>query len=410
MPIQKIFLGTMEIANQLHLWGETLKQMGYEVETHLVGKNPFYDDSSVTGYLNHNGNLQLLTELQQNPIATVLARHTQLSHVARLLTHFDLYVFQFAHSIVGNLAELDILRSLGKKIICVFNGSDVREDSAYRLYCRMNNVAAIPAGSDKTLAPLNVRLRYIRTAELYADAIICTPVNHCLAVAPYFHFHQIVDPSCITANVPDRDVPVVVHAPSHRGVKGTEEILAALTDLRSEGLQFEVVLLEGRSNREVLDILTDADICIDQLYSEYPATLAIEAMAAGCAVACGNRSDTMPFPPDRPALHVEPKNVKQQLRRLITDRSLRRNLAERGPRFVQAYHHPLISVGKILDTIKRAEQADFDYHPDLFVRHYEPSAEGPVSEANRQLNHEVIKRHFDITPDLQESLRARGLI
>src|SRR5690606_27897665 len=112
---------------------------------------------------------------------------------------------------------------------------------------------------------LNTRLSNLRMAERHADAIFSLPFQSELAVRPYWHVQLPLDLSNYTCEVHDRDVPVIVHAPTRRNFKGTPAVLEALDRLREEGEQFELRLLENVPNKQVLKALTDADLVIDQL-------------------------------------------------------------------------------------------------------------------------------------------------
>ena len=76
---------------------------------------------------------------------------------------------------------------------------------------------------------------------------------------------------------------VVVHAPNHRALKGTEHVIAAVETLRGEGLQVRLDLLERRPNEEVRAALHGADILAEQFLAAY-AMLAVEGLACGTPV------------------------------------------------------------------------------------------------------------------------------
>jgi hypothetical protein len=70
-------------------------------------------------------------------------------------------------------------------------------------------------------------------------------------------------------------VPVIVHAPTHRAVKGTDVLLDAVAQLRAEGLRFELVLVEGVTRTEARRIYEEADLCVDQLFAGWYGGLAV---------------------------------------------------------------------------------------------------------------------------------------
>jgi predicted metal-dependent TIM-barrel fold hydrolase len=65
-----------------------------------------------------------------------------------------------------------------------------------------------------------------------------------------------------------RNGPVkVMHTPNHRGFKGTEFLIQAVDELREEGLQIELVLLEKVPNSRVRDLMQEVDILAEQFIS-----------------------------------------------------------------------------------------------------------------------------------------------
>ena len=94
----------------------------------------------------------------------------------------------------------------------------------------------------------------IRKFSKYADRIYALNPDllHVLPGNARFMPYASVDLTEWKAGMIEQDpeVPVVGHAPTHRGVKGTRFIVDAVSRLRSEGVPFEFVLVEGLSNEE----------------------------------------------------------------------------------------------------------------------------------------------------------------
>jgi hypothetical protein len=140
----------------------------------------------------------------------------------------------------------------------------------------------------------------------------------------------------------DRRETVVVHAPNHRRLKGSEAVIAAVEQLREEGHTVRLELLEGRSNEEVRTTVRTADVAVDQLLTGY-GLFAVEAMAAGLPVISNLRW----MPADMrsaPSLSVVPivdadeSDVTDRLRELVVDPGLRNRLAVESRRFALEYH------------------------------------------------------------------------
>ena len=74
--------------------------------------------------------------------------------------------------------------------------------------------------------------------------------------------------------------PLVVHAPSRRGVKGTEAILRAVERLQKR-VNFRFMLIENLPHAEAKAAYKEADVVIDQLRIGWYGVLATETMALG---------------------------------------------------------------------------------------------------------------------------------
>ena len=138
--------------------------------------------------------------------------------------------------------------------------------------------------------------------------------------------------------------PVTVfHAPNHRNIKGTQYLIDAVDELQGEGLAVELDLVERRPNTEIKAMLASSDIAADQFLSPGYAMFSIEAMAAGRPVL--NNIRTLPDDLLRtdvlracPAVDTDPDRLRDELRRLIRDPVLRRELGLAGREFVRRFH------------------------------------------------------------------------
>jgi hypothetical protein len=229
-------------------------------------------------------------------------------------------------------------------------------------------------------------------AELYADAIFAQPSYAQLAIRPYYHFYLAIGVGGYEWAVPGRDVPVVVHAPSRRVIKGTKEILETLDRLKSEGVRFELRLLEGMPNEEVIRQLVEADVVVDELNENHYGMLGLEGMATGCAVAGGNDTGVVPLPAERPVLPLKPNTIYAQLRRLLTNKGLRLRLAHEGRPFVEKYHDRRNAAQRLLDCVKEKEPCRCDYYPTFFTRDYRLPEGEVIGDDLKRMTAEVAQR------------------
>jgi hypothetical protein len=138
----------------------------------------------------------------------------------------------------------------------------------------------------------------------------------------------------------------VAHAPNHRGFKGTEFIIAAVEQLQAEGLDVELVLLEGYQNDEIRRIFThDIDVLVDQIIATGYALNAVEGLAAGLPVIANLEDDQLTsvlrrysYLDECPILSASPETIADRLRALIVSPDLRERLGRAGEAFAAKYH------------------------------------------------------------------------
>jgi glycosyltransferase involved in cell wall biosynthesis len=137
----------------------------------------------------------------------------------------------------------------------------------------------------------------------------------------------------------------VLHAPNHRGAKGTEFLIRAVERLKEEGLAVELLLVEKKQNQEVRALMQQVDILADQLVLPGYGMAAIEGMASGLPVISNLELDSYTrifrrysFLNECPILAASPETIERNLRTLVRNPSLRRELGRAGRAYVEKYH------------------------------------------------------------------------
>lgn len=187
----------------------------------------------------------------------------------------------------------------------------------------------------------------------------------------------------------------VIHTPNHRGVKGTEFILQAIEELKSEGLKVKLILLENKKNDDVKKILyEEADILVEQLIMNGHGLSAIEGMAVGIPVLSNledvnfnNLFSRYSFLSECPILSSSPENIKQNLRLLIRNPVLRKDLGVASRKYAEKYHSNYTSqilFNKIYDKIWYNKEVDLMnmFHPQnpSSYNNQSPKIEHPLVE------------------------------
>ncbi|MCM3100037.1 glycosyltransferase [Priestia megaterium] len=107
------------------------------------------------------------------------------------------------------------------------------------------------------------------------------------------------------------------------------------------------MLVENMSHKSVMEIYRQADIIIDQLCIEAFGMLSLERMALGKPVICYIPEDLIEtYASELPIINANPKTIYNQLRSIISNGELLRNLGEKGRVYVERHH----------DSIKIAHQ------------------------------------------------------
>ncbi len=221
-------------------------------------------------------------------------------------------------------------------------GSDVIHYESLEAACKKAGIKYYTS-KDKGAGPeaFKSKLRMIRKVEKYVDYIINAPTRAQLLTRGYIKFFVPMDVKNIKYNNTPNSRPVVVHAPTKDQNKGTPYILQAVERLKMEGYDFEFSQLVNIGQNLFLEALTKADIAADRLLGLGPGTFAVESMAAGCAVLSGCYLEFSGLPPEIPIIHTDPDNIYQNLKLLLENSQLRREMGEKGREYVEKYHDSL---------------------------------------------------------------------
>lgn len=179
------------------------------------------------------------------------------------------------------------------------------------------------------------------------------------------HFAIDVDAFSIAETSVSLDKPCtplrLIHAPNHRNLKGTSHIIQAVEELKGEGWEIELSVVEGVPNAQIFSLISTADVVVDQLLIGWYAMFALEGMALGKPVVCYIREDLRDFyigaglldMNELPVIEASVHTIKDTLKHLakLPRRDLR-NAGLRSRAFVER-RHSIDAVGKVFDQINR---------------------------------------------------------
>jgi glycosyltransferase involved in cell wall biosynthesis len=251
----------------------------------------------------------------------------------------------------GVFTELPLLKRLGKTVIVTWQGCDVRPRAAC-LWCeRPECVRQDPWRAADAEAMLK-----------YADrGVYLNPDLWRYLPGATFLPYASVDVACIEPQpLPDRETVVVAHAPTNPRVKGTPFVVAAVEQLRAEGLNIELDLITGVLNKEAMERIARADVLVDQLHIGWYGGVAVEGMALGRPVVCFIDESENPYGAELPIVRADPATVKDVLAHLVADRGRRASVAAEGRTFALREHDPRAIVRRYYEGLVRfpEERAD----------------------------------------------------
>ncbi|MFH1021900.1 MAG: glycosyltransferase [Planctomycetota bacterium] len=112
--------------------------------------------------------------------------------------------------------------------------------------------------------------------------------------------------------------------------------------LQEEGIPLELVLAEGKSNTESLEIYRTADIVFDQCLIGFHGYFAQEAMALGKPVMCYIRTPDkyLLHPEESPIINITPDTIQDTLRDMANHRGRLREIGMRSRAYIEKYHTP----------------------------------------------------------------------
>lgn len=315
------------------------RELGLESDVAVFSPGPFGygDDIDLRAGVDH-------------PLPVRIARRA--AFLRRALDRYDVFHFNFGQTLLTlrqfgiAVDELPLLRRRGKKVIVTYQGCDVRPFEACA--CRKARcVAESPA-------------RQARAARLtaFADRVLYLnpDLRQWLPTGTFVPYANVDPREFVPQPPPEGDEIVVAHAPTDRDVKGTRHVVEAIEALRAEGAPVRLDLIEGLPRAEVRWRVLAASIVVDQLLMGWYGGFAVEAMSLGRPVLSSVREaepGDNPFGDELPIVRSSPATIVRDLRVLVEDASLRRELGAAGRRFVERHHDPRSVARLVLDGLVR---------------------------------------------------------
>ena len=279
-----------------------------------------------------------------------------------LLRHGDIWVAYFdslffeANGRRRAERVLKFLRLLGIRIVVMPHGSDIIQlsDAPTRYDWIGRFQRDYPEWDFRQQTPLS-RMR-VELFSRYADVVIAAEpaTRHLMTRCDLTFKYYLIDTSRLQPSpAPEREVPVIIHAPNHRLVKGTDFLLDALERLRAAGFAFELRLIERVPRQEALRMYRDADIIADQFCIGAYGVFALEGLALGKPVITYLDEEHLRDPAfNLPIINGVPERLPEILAPLLAIPELRRRIGAASRDAVVRYQS-IEAMGEVWDRIYR---------------------------------------------------------
>jgi len=284
-----------------------------------------------------------------------------LFNFIRSIIRYDIFIFYFGRSLfpwrdIKNndflpiYFDLYILKLLKKKMIMNYVGSEIRcsqlTNKLLGLKTKYIFCEKCEYGEYEECLDSIKRRREIKMVEKYIDFIFASKKNIGSKLLMR-EFIQIVVPINLDKwtmpEITKNKIPIIIHAPSERNVKGTEQVLEAVNKLK-RAYSFEFLLCENMQNEILMESLKRSDIVLDQfVWGGGYGRFAIESMALGKPVltyikCLSKKQQQGILPKDLPIVNTSAEKIFDNVKYLLEHPEERKIIGDKSRKYVEKYH------------------------------------------------------------------------
>ena len=256
------------------------------------------------------------------------------------LRYFDIFHYHTGYTLYKDKKDMMMALEAGKKVIMHHRGNDVRIPSQavegndyYNPYVYVGDSQP----EEQMIRNLKFFSKYLSTAIVQDEELYAYVKDY------YRHVHilpRLIDTAQIKPRYVsmEKDVPLIVHAPTSRAFKGTDTILKVIAKMKKE-FPIHFQLVEKMSKPKALAVMAKADIVIDQILCGFYGNVSVEAMALGKPVLAYIRPDIQQrLADDCPVISANPDTLYDRLKSLLQCPEQRRQIGMKGREYVQNHH------------------------------------------------------------------------
>lgn len=348
----KVFIGAQELSGLFNRLNNAFHDLNIESDYYCLYQYTFEINNS------SKHSMKLLARHRRHVLARTKSKSCFMKELFLLLQmidiisiyiyalrRYDYYIYMFGHGMfhyhkyLQPFQELEfwLLKLFKKKVVMWFLGADSRPP-----YC---DVDIYNEDYEKIYQVVLEKKRNVARIEKYMMTIDSPSSSH-------FHNNSFIITNMIGIPVDIKELVnrsttignnskiTIMHAPSNIDAKGTAIIRKIMEELKVS-YNIDYIEISGKPHSEVLKAFEQADIVIDQLYSDTPmAGLATEAAINGIPVIVGGYFSDIYKNIMKNNVNIEPTiycntdEVKEKLIQLIEDEHLRKEIGEKEKEYV----------------------------------------------------------------------------
>jgi hypothetical protein len=372
----KIFLGFTEVANFINTYKKGFEQNGHSTFTVISRHNKYYPNAIYDIVLCERvKTFHKLPSFLNRIIKSFLTRFYSYQAFLIALRTCEIFIYNTGGNILPFCLDYKLIKLFKRKLVVIFLGSEIRHWYVYKLELEKLGYAklfesGIEAYRVQNYGNYKEKLARVHSAEKYADLILSHPSFAQLQTKPYMRGYIGLEIDKYKYNTPLNDIPIIVHAPTNRGVKGTDYVEMIVNSLISEGYKIDFRLIENMPNDKLLELLAESDIVIDELNSDSIGVLSTESMATGNVVLTSYFVEHFGNEANCPILNTNKDNLRTNLKKVIVDKSLREKLAIEGRRYVEKYNNLNLITNNIISLLETPKnKISFDVVPEKRLKY-----------------------------------------
>ncbi|NGP76694.1 glycosyltransferase family 4 protein [Balneolaceae bacterium YR4-1] len=326
----KVFFGLVNYGTQSGFLARGLRERGIKAFS-VTSYDPFERVTDLT--LKHSGTN--LIEKLYNYVWNKL-------YLFHCFFYYDIFHFYAGKTLTKSQWELPFYRLFGKKVVFEYLGLDVQKYKYSVENFKYTNIVYRISEERAEEHDYYVSER-LRWHKKYADLqIVCAPLY-----SPFVPSSTVLplgidlDEFTYSPKSEQNNKVKIMHAPTHRGNKGTKYIIDAINQLKDEGYDIEIMLVENVSHNRLKEMYKECDIFVDQILSGWYGTASIEAMALGRPVVCHINKEFykyIDYGDIIPIIDANPNNIYNVLKDLVENKVDLKKIASKGRYFVNKIH------------------------------------------------------------------------